>query len=224
MRWIDLHSHILPGIDDGPGNMDESLRMADEALNIGLEKVFATPHVLNVSNIPAREKLKELARIITAKTGLQVTTGYEVHILSIVEGTDPMNLRMEGTNIVLVEFPLINEILAAGDYLSDLIKRGLTPLLAHPERYHYMNPYKLRKLVEMGVCTLANSGSFAGVHGREPKRRAECFLREGLVNAVASDAHGPGDYKKHGEIIKKLLKEGTPPELFAPEVEGAKKT
>ncbi len=223
MRWIDLHSHILPGIDDGPREIEDSLRMAEEAVEAGCEMVFATPHALNASDIPDRENLTELAGIITAKTGLRIATGYEVHILTIVEGADPSRLCLEGTNFVLVELPMVNEALAAGDYLSDLTKRGLRPLLAHPERYYYMKTDKLRKLVESGVRALVNSGSFVGFHGREARKRAEDFLREGLVSAMASDAHSLGDYRRHGETIKKMIKEGVSPELFAPEIKGAKK-
>ena len=223
MNWIDLHSHILPGVDDGPREMEDSLRMADEAMEAGCEMIFATPHAFHASGIPRREDLVELARVITGKTGLPVATGYEVHILAIVEGADPARLCIQGTNIVLVELPLVNEVLAAGDYFSDMVKRGLAPLLAHPERYYYMKPDRLRELVERGVRTLLNSRSFSGGHGRDVKKRAEAFLREGLVNAVASDAHGPGDYTEHGEAIKRMLKEGISPELFAPEIEGAKK-
>ncbi len=223
MRWIDLHSHILPGVDDGPRNMEDSLRMADEALEAGCEMVFATPHVFDTNRIISRERLAELAGAITAKTGLHIATGYEAHILAIIEGTDPAGLCLEGTRIVLVELPLVNEVLAAGDYLFDMIKRGLTPLLAHPERYYYMKPEKLRALVERGVRVLANSGSFAGIRGRDVKRRVGTFLKEGLVSAVASDAHIPGDYRKHSETICKMIKEGVSPRLFAPEIEGVKK-
>jgi len=223
LRWIDLHSHILPGVDDGPANMEDSIRMAREALAAGCEMVFATPHAFHASNIPDRKKLSELARAITGETGLRVATGYEVHILAIVEGADPARLCLEETNIVLVELPLVNEILAAGNYFSDLIKKGFTPLLAHPERYYYMRPDRLRELAERGVRTLLNSSSFSGAHGRDARKRAEAFLKEGLADAVASDAHGPGDYMRHGETIKKMLREGISPELFAPEIEGAKK-
>lgn len=223
MKWIDLHSHILPGVDDGPRNMEDSLYMAEEAMETDCEMVFATPHAFHASAIPERKDLVELARVITGETGLPVVTGYEVHILAIVEGADPAHLCIQGTNTVLVELPLVNEVLAAGDYLSDLVKRGFTPLLAHPERYYYMKSDRLRELVERGVRTVLNSRSFSGSYGRDARKRAEAFLREGLANAVASDAHGPGDYREHGETMKRMLKEGVSPALFAPEIKGAKK-
>jgi protein-tyrosine phosphatase len=223
LRWIDLHSHILPGVDDGPTNMEDSIRMAREAVAAGCEMAYATPHAFHASDIPPRSKLTELSRAITGETGLPLVVGYEVHILAIVEGADPRRLCLGDSNILLVELPLVNEVLAAGNYLSDLVKRGFTPLLAHPERYYYMKPSRLRELAERGVRILLNSNSFAGVHGRDARKRAEGFLREGLVDALASDAHAPGDYTRHAETIRKMLKEGSSPELFAPEIEGEKK-
>ncbi|MEO0139926.1 MAG: CpsB/CapC family capsule biosynthesis tyrosine phosphatase [candidate division WOR-3 bacterium] len=223
LSWIDLHSHLLPGVDDGPRDIADSLRMAEEAQEDGCDMVFATPHVFHASDIPKRETLEELASLIAGKTGIRIAIGYEVHMLALVEGVNPEGLTLGGTKAILVELPLVNEILAAGDYLSDLVKGGLLPLLAHPERYYYMGVEKLRRLTERGVLAIMNSGSLLGTHGREVKRRAEAFLREGLIYALASDAHSPGDYKRHGEMIRKLLRQGISPALFEPEVEGAYK-
>lgn len=222
MKWVDLHSHILPGLDDSAQRMDDSLRMAEEALEHGCEMVFATPHAFHVSDIPSRDELAELARAITVKTGLPVATGYEVHILALIEGARAEDLCLEDTNIVLIELPLVNEILAAEDYLSDLVRKGLAPLLAHPERYYYMRPEKLRELLRKGVLTLLNSRSFFGYHGREAKKRAETFLVEGLVSALASDAHGPGDYEAHGKALERMKQKGVSSSLLSPEIKGVK--
>lgn len=194
---IDMHCHILPGIDDGArdeGSMERMLRIAGTE---GIEAIVATPHYMLGQDEKELEAIKikyDLARKAWKKRGLQKELYLGNELLwedGIVEALDSGKaLTMNGTSYVLVEFlPDAGEM-----YIENAIRRlqyaGYLPIIAHVERYERLQNQKvLRKLVDMGVYLQVNVSTVLGKHGFFLKHRVLRWMQEGLVHFVGSDAH-----------------------------------
>lgn len=197
---IDLHSHILPGIDDGAGSINSSLRMAAAAVKAGITKMVATPHIFrenistkdieNISDI--RENfIKTLAQ---QKIPLQIFSGVEVHISHDLMGEIKKNrdsLVINGGSYILLEFPYDHVYSGVKELFFDLMSEGLFPVIAHPERNltFKKNPRLLYELVSMGGYSQANSSSFLGLYGENVRDAALTYLKLGLVHFLGSDCH-----------------------------------
>lgn len=198
MSYADIHFHILPGVDDGPSSMDESVALARAAVEDGTRVVVATPHVrsgflTDVSELPDRvRELKE--RLARDGIGLAVRRGAElghdmVGRLSQVE-LDSIAHGPPGGRWLLVETPFValgGEFTAATDELRD---RGFAVVIAHPERARESATAVLRYELERGSMLQVNAWSLVGRHGPEAYEKAHALLRAGQVGLIASDAHG----------------------------------
>ncbi len=198
---IDIHTHILPSIDDGARDMKESLSMASEAWSIGIEVMVATPHFL-----PGIDKVDRVAKALALlqrelevhSIPLQVCGGGEVEISGLVPGTwekgEVPFLNFTGSpRAILVEFPFSGLPKGAEEVLYHLVKMGLTPILAHPERAMVSEKELLRRitpLVEEGVVFQIDAPSLVGLWGREIKERTKMLVERGLCQIMASDCHG----------------------------------
>jgi protein-tyrosine phosphatase len=198
MSYADIHFHILPGVDDGPSTMDESLALAAAAVADGTRVVVATPHVrsaflTDVSDLP--DRVRELEeRLVQEEIGLAVRRGAElghdmVGRLSQAE-LDSVAHGPPGGRWLLVETPFVglgDGFTAATDELRD---RGFAVVIAHPERAREPAGATLRHEIERGSLLQVNAWSLVGRHGPEPYERAHEMLRSGRVGLIASDAHG----------------------------------
>jgi protein-tyrosine phosphatase len=194
---IDLHSHILPGVDDGPRTLEGSLELARVAVAAGTRTIAATPHVNERSGVdPERiaAGLDELRPALAAAgIPLEVVPGGEIAIWRLVD-LDAAALRgfaLGGGPYLLVESPFSPVV---GDFeplVLDVHARGHRVLLAHPERCpaFQRDPARLERLVDAGVLTQITAGSMAGAFGSTVRRFTIAMLREGLAHVVASDAH-----------------------------------
>jgi protein-tyrosine phosphatase len=194
---IDLHSHILPGLDDGPSTMAGSLELARAAVGAGTATILATPHVNDDAGIePARiaAGLEELrAALAEADIPLEVLPGGEIAIWRLIDLDDDTlrALALGGGPYLLVESPFSPVV---GDFepmVLDLHARGHRVLLAHPERCpaFQRDPARLQRLVEAGALVQITAGSMSGGFGSTVRRFTVAVLREGLAHVVASDAH-----------------------------------
>ena len=194
---IDLHSHILPGIDDGPATMEGSLDLARAAVEAGTRTILATPHINDDPSIdPARiaAGLVELrAALAAAEIPLEVLPGGEIAIWRLIDLDDDTlrALALGGGPYLLVESPFSPVI---GDFepmVLDLHRRGHRVLLAHPERCpaFQKSPARLEGLVGAGALVQITAGSMAGDFGSTVRRVTVSILREGFAHVVASDAH-----------------------------------
>jgi protein-tyrosine phosphatase len=195
---IDLHSHILPGVDDGPGDIAGSVAMARTAVADGVRAMVATPHVSDVfpetlAQIgPAAEELR--GALAAEGVGLDVLEGGEV-AMTRVSALDDDELRRlclgPQERWLLLESPYT--------YVSDLLERtvfelqtrGFRVLLAHPERSPCFGrgPERLTELVERGVACSITAGSLVGTFGGRVKKQALEMVEHGLVHDIASDSH-----------------------------------
>ena len=197
---LDLHSHILPGVDDGARTLDESLELARSAVADGIRLVAATPHVRDdYPTTPGRMELHVAAlreALAVAEIPLDLRPGGEI-ALDRLRMVEPSELRRFGLGgnprVLLVEFPYFGWPLDIAQRMFELRAEGFRPVLAHPERNGDVqaDPEQLRPLVEQGALVQLTSVSLDGTLGRAPRQTALDLLDRGLAHLVASDAHGP---------------------------------
>lgn len=196
----DIHSHILPNIDDGPHSMDDSVEMARMAKNDGTIKMICTPHHKDVTENHSIPKLKELivkfkSRLKTEKIDLEIGTGMENHITlelpqNLADGT---SLTINQTKYTLIELPFFGKPNFIEQVLFDVQLAGYIPVLAHPERLELFQdtPTILNKFVERGMLTQFTSGSIIGLFGKKAQNLTQKYLKQGLIHTFASDTHRP---------------------------------
>lgn len=194
---IDLHSHILPGLDDGPSDLATALGMAIAAVDEGVDTVVATPHVNRHYPTTPAQVASAVGRLNVAIARMQlplaVLPGAELALDSIGQIEDAVlrRLTLGGGTCLLVEAPYSDSGPFLEKQLFDLQVRGFRPLVAHPERALAFKerPQRLAAMVERGVLACVNAGSLAGRHGPTAQELAIRFISEGNVHVVASDAH-----------------------------------
>ncbi|HEX8075001.1 MAG TPA: CpsB/CapC family capsule biosynthesis tyrosine phosphatase [Thermoleophilaceae bacterium] len=194
---IDLHCHILPGLDDGPVNLDFSVAMAATAAEAGIDVVVATPHIRSDYDVDPQlveAGVRELNdAIASADIQLLVLAGGEVSLQKAMELDDEVlrTLCLGSGDYLLVESPYRSIDIDLEGIVSDLQQRGFRPLLAHPERcpIFQRDPGRLARLVNGGVRCSITASSLGGGFGTTVRRFAIDLLYDGLVHDVASDAH-----------------------------------
>jgi protein-tyrosine phosphatase len=202
LPFTDLHSHILPGFDDGAGDVGEFVEMAKVAVRGGTAYMAATPHYDLESPAMLLEEVTaavedNLQVLRSQDIPLALVPGVEVRInaglfrLAKEEGNlDRLSLVRAG-KFILVDLPLFDLPVAMDDILFQVQLCGIIPILAHPERNRLLvkNTEMIREMVDRGVEMQVNSGSLEGIYGSEARRVAYSLLKEGAARLVASDAH-----------------------------------
>ena len=194
---IDLHCHVLSGIDDGPETIEGSVALARAAAAAGTRTLVATPHVnwryANDAETIARMVDELNARLSAERVALEVRPGAELAMTRVLD-TEPaqlLRLGLGGGPWLLVEPPFTAAARGLDTILLDLQGRGHRVLLAHPERCQafHDDPRMLESLVRSGVLTSITAGSLVGHFGDEVRRFALELARGGMIHNVASDAH-----------------------------------
>jgi len=196
---IDLHTHILPGVDDGVTSAEDAVEFARVAWNDGVRTVVATPHCRDgffVNDLRAvTEGVQRLRQCLAdAEVPLEVLPGAEVHLCPdllqrIRDGRAP-TLGANGTTLLL-ELSLSQYPMELENLLFELRLNGIEVVFAHPERIRYFqdDPRRYADLVRLGAWGQITTGSVLGTFGSTAARFSEQWLREGLVHILASDAH-----------------------------------
>ncbi len=206
---FDLHSHLLPGIDDGAPDLETSLAMARAYADQGVECVACTPHILpglyNNTGPQIRQAIGELQmRLDDAGIPLKLTSGADNHIVpAFVEGLKSGHLlTLGGSDYVLVEPPHHVAPARLEDLFFDILLGGYFPILTHPERLSWIeSKYDvMERLAKRGVWMQITSGSLSGAFGKRPRYWAERMLDEGLVHIIATDAHNMG--RRRPDLLK----------------------
>jgi protein-tyrosine phosphatase len=198
---IDLHCHVLPGIDDGPKTIAGSLALARAAADAGVRTLVATPHVSwhHQNDAEAIGGLVEELRALLGAEGveLELRAGAEVAMTRIDELDDAelARLRLGGGEWLLLEPPFSPIVTGLQEIAQEVRRRGNRVLLAHPERCpaFHRDPRMLGSLVRSGVLTSITAGSLVGRFGGTVRRFALRLVQEQLVHNVASDAHDLAD-------------------------------
>jgi protein-tyrosine phosphatase len=194
---IDLHSHILPGLDDGPTNADFSLAMARAAVDAGVQMMVATPHIRADFDVDPDdiEPLVDEMNALIAREGLplRIVPGAEVGWASVpdLDENALARLSLGSGRFVLLESPYGRKPVDVEGAVEQLADRGFGAVLAHPERcpLFQRDPDRLARLVDDGVLCSITAGSMSGRFGANVQRFTIELLRRGLVHDVASDAH-----------------------------------
>ncbi|HEV8459112.1 MAG TPA: CpsB/CapC family capsule biosynthesis tyrosine phosphatase [Gaiellaceae bacterium] len=192
---IDLHSHVLPGLDDGAADLDESLAICEEAAADGITVMAATPHVRYDHPTTASTMESALAEVRRVAEGIiEVFPGGELDLAELDRPLDELRRFGLGGNpgVLLVETPFSGWPLDLGDRLFRLRAAGFATVLAHPERNAEVQrrPELLEPLVAAGVLVQLTASSVDGRYGG--RSHASCFelIERGLAHLIASDVHG----------------------------------
>lgn len=189
----DWHSHILPGVDDGIKEIEESLKALAEMEKLGVKHLWLTPHVMEDypnETQALRERFEELK--------LEYDGGINLHLASEnmmdclfedrLEANDFLPLGDKG-NHLLVETSYYNPPMNMTGILERVMSKGYFPVLAHPERYRYMDEKDYERLKEIGVLFQANYFSLVGAYGNTARKKLEWMLKKGMIDMMGSDLH-----------------------------------
>lgn len=191
--FTDWHCHILPGVDDGVRTMDESLEILRRYEELGVKKVWLTPHIMeDVPNTTAhlRQRLAELQSAYKGAIALHLAA--ENMLDSLFEErlmqNDLLPLGDNGDHL-LVETSYYNPPMDFHNILERIKKKGYRPILAHPERYTYMQQSDYRSLKSSGILLQLNLFSLIGYYGIEAKKKAEWLLQNDMYDLSGTDIH-----------------------------------
>lgn len=223
---VDLHCHILPEIDDGAKNWNETYQMLRIAYDEGVRIIVATPHhhehrgMCTVMQYKTRlAKIRKMAKKIDPK--FYVVPGMEIYFSQDLPGKlEQRKVQTMGkSNYVLVEFSPNDEFCRIQQGLQQIQMKGYRPILAHVERYENLYDIEdVEHLIEMGIYIQVNSGSIIGKNGRGAKRFIKELMEEGYVHLVGTDAHSSGSrsplIKKSVDYVEKKYGEAYAKEIF----------
>ena len=222
---IDLHLHILPEIDDGSSSLEESVRMAKRLSELGFKGAFCTSHYIadspQVADNQTKNRLREKLQAELDKAGikLKLLPGNEIYIdpkmvdfLTTKKATclgGDFNARKKNQH-VLFELPFYAEVSYLRDIIFELKAKGLVPILAHPERYLFVQKKKeaIFEIVKLGVKLQSNYGSIVGQYGGKAKKIMKFLLKNRLVSYLGTDIHrAEGSlFLKFEKAEKKIIK------------------
>jgi len=206
---VDIHSHLIPGIDDGARDMEESLLLLKGLRDLGYQKVITTPHIMSdayrndstiilqgLGNLRAAAEAEEISIIVEAGAEYYLDEGFPKHL----HAQRVMSINDE---YLLFETSYVSKPMQMEEMIFEIASSGFTPILAHPERYRYIKePEKeYGRWKELGVLFQVNLNSFSGYYGRDAKEKALFLRDEGMIDFLGSDMHG----KKHLDGLGKVL-------------------
>lgn len=212
-RFVDLHCHYIPGIDDGVRTQEEGLALCRELRAIGFAKIAATPHIRSAMfDNDAEDLRRRFAQFSEAARGRddlpELMLGAEHfcddRFWQLFESG--RTLPYAGGKALLIELPPDRLPLGLDQRCFRLRVRGLVPVLAHPERYAplFGSSEPIERLLELGMVALLDLMSLVEKYGRKPKRTAERMLEENVYFAACSDCHRPADVELVGAAIERL--------------------
>lgn len=193
----DIHSHLLPGIDDGSKSMEESIEMIESFVAQGYKKLITTPHIMshrypNTSSI-LKEGLQRLRHEVALKEleiEIEVASEYYLDdsVMELVENRDILTF---GKSYMLFEMSYVQPLHHLEEMLFEIKVAGYTPVLAHPERYMYMHEAfsKYERLKELGVLFQVNIPSLGGYYSKPIQKITKKIAEAGMIDMLGSDAH-----------------------------------
>lgn len=201
----DWHCHILPGVDDGVATMEESLRILNDYEEVGIKEVWLTPHIMeDLPNTTADLKVRFEQLREAYKGGVTLRLASENMMDNLfgerLEANDLLPIGDKG-NTLLVETSYFNAPMQLFETLEKIKAKGYYPLLAHPERYNYIDDFRTyRRMRDMGVRFQVNLMSLSGYYGPMVKDKALRLMAEEMVDRFGTDLHRG----EHLEIIKQM--------------------
>ncbi len=194
----DMHSHVLPGLDDGSPDVETSLELAKGLVELGYKKLICTPHVMSdfYRNTPetineAAAKLREALTKQNINLELEIAAEYYLDEAFLAKIEEQEQLLSFGDKYILFETPFMNPSAFTDKAIFQLQSLGYKPVLAHPERYVYMyGKYgKLAQMHEKGVLLQVNINSLTGYYSKDAKKVAEQLIEDRMVSFLGTDCH-----------------------------------
>jgi protein-tyrosine phosphatase len=214
-NYIDVHCHALYGIDDGSRSIDESINIINNLYNIGFNDIILTPHYIDGTEYSCNNFGKKIL-ISTLKDRLNnpnihLYLGNEIFlfdkIMEYVKNDEIMSLN--STKYLLIEFPMEYQINNTDEYLFKLISYGYIPVIAHPERYGFIqkNPNEITKYINMGVLFQGNYASITGRYGHHAERTLKFLLKHHYISFLGSDTHHETStfYKDFAKMKRRII-------------------
>ncbi len=207
----DMHSHLLPGLDDGSDSIEESMEMITEFANRGYKRLYTTPHIIHDyypnsagTILPALAEVRKAIRAARLDITIDAAAEYflDENFMEKIEQNQP--LLTFSDKYVLFETPFLNEPVYLRDVIFKLHSNGYKPVLAHPERYQYLfgNWKKVEELFDTGVLFQVNNLSFVGHYNKGAQVLAEGLVQREMIHFIGTDCHKP----RHLESMKLLVK------------------
>lgn len=213
---IDFHSHILPNVDDGSKSLEETIKLIEEAKSAGFKAIISTSHFVRGYFETTVKERKELLHSISKtleenKVDVELYLGNEIYfsedIVKLIE--EKTICSINNTKYILFELPLSSKPINLYNVIYDLMQNNFIPVLAHPERYSFVqqNPKLVEDLIEKGVLIQSNFGSFIGEYGKKAQIIVKKLLKNNMVHFLGSDTHRKGTiYPKIPKILKRMEK------------------
>lgn len=211
---IDIHSHLIPNVDDGSKSPEETFELIKEAEKAGITDIVLTPHYIANSYeqdprtlILIKDKLKQILDKENINVNLHI--GMEVYIVdNLIELIKQGRLlTLAGSKYLLMELPLNTNVQYLDMVIFKLIENNIVPIIAHPERYKFVQekPDNVKKLIDSGCLIQSNIGSILGIYGKHAKKTIIYLLKNSLVHFLATDAHRENTiYPMLKKAIKKI--------------------
>jgi len=206
---VDIHSHLLPGLDDGVSSFEESLEIILKFEEAGYQKLVTTPHIMSdfYKNTPdiINGKLQELKSFIESQTSMIVEAAAEYYLdenfLELIDSDE--KLLTFGSNYVLFELSFMSKPLTIKDAVFNLQTKGYKPVLAHAERYLYYHESinELEEIYHTGVLLQLNILSLAGYYSKQVKRMAKKLLGAKMISFIGSDCHNGQQLISFKEVL-----------------------
>ena len=203
----DMHSHLIPAIDDGAQTMEESLELITALQNLGFSKLITTPHTMSdfYKNTPesinggrekVQQKLQELNNDILFESASEYYVDFEFQ-----NDIGKKEFLVFGAKYILIEFPFMEAPKNIEDIIFQLQLQGYNVVLAHPERYLYYTLKDYEKFTQKGVFLQLNLLSLVGYYSPEVKKQAEKLVNADLISFVGTDCHN----MRHAEVLKQCF-------------------
>lgn len=212
---IDIHSHILNNVDDGSDSLEDTLNILRKAEKAGFSDIILTPHYIenyydNTKDF-INKKINELKQSLYREE--IIVNLHQGNEIMLTDNTPKLLqewkiVSLANSRYVLFELPFSNRMLNFENIIFELKEIGAIPVLAHPERYLYIqeNPDELLEMLNLGILLQSNYGSFMGLYGKKAKTTAELLLKNKLIHFLGSDTHKQGTiYENIDKIIKDLV-------------------
>lgn len=220
---IDIHSHILPNIDDGSKSIEQSINMAKEAEAAGFKAICCTPHYLEekyiknkFNNTKVLENLQE--ELKRNNINIELYIGNEIYITDEIEDLIKMGQisTLNNRKYILVELPMNYPIASLETIIFKIQNLNLIPIIAHPERYAYVqkDPNFLIGLIEKGVLFQGNYASLIGYYGKDVENTIKILLKNNMIHMLGSDTHRDNSIYSNFDKIKKILSKCIDDELI----------
>lgn len=213
---VDMHSHVIPGVDDGSKSVEETFNMIKEAKEVGFTDVILTSHFLTHYYEPTVEEITlwktKLQEIIDSKEmGINLHTGMEIYISNQLKEliAEKRILTLNDSRYMLIEFPL-NSVASYWERTLYLLQSlNIKPIIAHPERYGYVqdNPDLAGEYIENGALLQCNYGSILELYGKRAKQTLKILLKKHQVSFLGTDCHRQNSiYTKIPKAVQKIEK------------------